>query len=239
MKKISLALASLFAATTASLAADLPSRTAPPMAPAPTISQMTFSGFYVGISGGWAQAEFKDKDSSGSLRGNGGLLGLTLGYNYLLTDRFVLGLEGDVSWMSARKKQTVVDQWTGGYSIGTGRVEQTFFATIRPRLGYTFGNWMPYITGGLAIADTKLKYSDASYVGTTLVFSEADSVSKTRTGWTIGGGVEVLLTQNLSAKLEYLYADFGSTRYHWNNGFSTGKVSIKDNIVRAGVNYRF
>lgn len=239
MKKISLAFVSVVALTTASFAADLPSRSTPPMAPAPTLSQMTFAGFYVGISGGWGQAEFKDKGSSTTHRGNGGLLGVTAGYNYVLNNRFVLGLEGDVSWMNARKKSTDASSGPGFSYLGTGQAEQTLFATIRPRVGYTFGNWMPYLTGGLAIADTKLKYSDAFYVGTTRTYSASDSVSKTRTGWTIGGGVEVLLTQNLSAKVEYLYADYGSARYRWSDGSTTDKISLKNNIVRAGLNYRF
>ena len=61
-------------------------------------------------------------------------------------------------------------------------------------------------------------------------------------GWTIGGGTEVALGPNWSAKLEYLYVDLGTVN---NTVVVTGAPSLTDsarvqmNVVRAGVNYRF
>jgi outer membrane immunogenic protein len=40
------------------------------------------------------------------------------------------------------------------------------------------------------------------------------SASKTAVGWTIGAGLEFGLTQNISAKAEYLYFDLGSDTYN-------------------------
>ncbi|MGN6748900.1 MAG: outer membrane protein, partial [Xanthobacteraceae bacterium] len=64
----------------------------------------------------------------------------------------------------------------------------------------------------------------------------------TPSGWTIGGGTEVALGPNWSARLEYLYVDLGRVN---NTIVVTGAPSLTDsariqmNVVRAGVNYRF
>lgn len=59
----------------------------------------------------------------------------------------------------------------------------------------------------------------------------------TRVGWTVGAGVERKFTRNWSAKLEYLYMDFGSKTC-----FGTANqadVSFHDHVLRAGFNYAF
>ena len=73
--------------------------------------------------------------------------------------------------------------------------------------------------------------------------------SKTRVGWTIGGGVEYAVTNNVTIKGEYLYADLGSSNFNrlgntasaiaFPGVFVTGKVSYNASIFRAGVNYKF
>ena len=78
--------------------------------------------------------------------------------------------------------------------------------------------------------------------------ANAFSNSSTRAGWTIGAGVELKLSANWSAKLEYLYVDLGSV----SNTFATtipalgggflgvsGSSRVSDNILRAGLNYKF
>ena len=67
------------------------------------------------------------------------------------------------------------------------------------------------------------------------------SSSATKTGWTVGAGLEAALTNNWTAKVEYLYVDLGS----FNCGLAcsgvltTDKVSFNANLLRAGVNYKF
>jgi outer membrane immunogenic protein len=63
-----------------------------------------------------------------------------------------------------------------------------------------------------------------------------------RHGWTAGGGIEVMLAGNLSAKVEYLYMDFGTHDGSWTlTGLPTitDSTRLQSNIVRGGVNYRF
>lgn len=89
---------------------------------------------------------------------------------------------------------------------------------------------MPYFTGGWT-------YGHGELSGTSTVTSF--SGSKSYSGWTIGAGVEWAFYNNWSAKLEYLYIDFGDgpTISETGGGFASGKLT--DNVVRAGVNYKF
>src|SRR5262249_46948379 len=97
-----------------------------------------------------------------------------------------------------------------------------WFSTLRGRLGYAMNNILFYGTLGFAFGGGSLN------VG-------ALSESKTHTGWAGGVGVEVGLTQNWSAKVEYLYVGLGERGYTLtgvNNGFDM-------NMLRLGVNYHF
>jgi outer membrane immunogenic protein len=82
------------------------------------------------------------------------------------------------------------------------------------------------------------------------------SITDTRSGFTVGGGIEFGMTENLSAKLEYDFLDFGTKTYNFNNlGFTpagavagaaltpngAAPMSIKSftQLITAGLNYRF
>lgn len=149
--------------------------------------------------------------SGGGSFGSGsdaGIVGGTLGYN-MQTGPWVFGLEGDMNWLSHT----------------SAAVRNNWLATVRGRVGYAMGatgSWMPYITGGVAFGDVS---NAVAGVG---------MVSDTKTGWTLGGGVEAALAGPWTAKLEYLYVDLG-------DGPTLAGVgsNYHTNIVRAGLNYRF
>lgn len=68
------------------------------------------------------------------------------------------------------------------------------------------------------------------------------SSADNRTGWTVGGGIEVAFALSWSAKLEYLYVDFGDRNFNWVAvplPPITDTAHLTMNVVRAGVNYRF
>ena len=99
---------------------------------------------------------------------------------------------------------------------------------MRGRIGYAADRFMPFVTGGAAFGDIR-----ASTPG----FA---TQSSTNAGWTLGGGIEGAITQNWTAKVEYLYVDLGNFNCGLNCGAGvTNNVSFKTNILRAGVNYRF
>jgi outer membrane immunogenic protein len=201
-------------------AADLGRRYEPPPAfVAPAVA--SWSGFYVGINGGYGWATSDWTAPAVSTEPGGGVVGGTIGYNFQ-AGGFVFGLEGDVDW--ADMKGSVA------CSGGSCESKADWFATARGRIGYAgWSNWLPYLTGGAAFAGLK---ATNGVIGT--------SAAKTQTGWTLGGGVEYALLPNWSVKLEYLYADLG--KFDCGTACSAtvpDDVDFKANIVRAGLNYRF
>jgi len=101
-------------------------------------------------------------------------------------------------------------------------------APLRPWPAHAFDRWLPYVTGGLAVGD--IRAATPGFVGAT----------NTSAGWTAGAGIEFALPGNWSAKAEYLYVDLGKFNCGTAcNGLPTDNVSMHDNVVRAGVNYRF
>lgn len=206
---LGLAIAALLAAPIAANAADL--GPAPSYkAPAYVSPAFSWSGFYVGLNGGygWGSLDF---DGGGSLDPKGLLIGGTLGYN-LQTGSWVWGIEGDIDYTTMKD------------DVGGVEGSVPLFGTVRGRVGYAgWANFMPYITGGAAFAQVKI---DAGAAG---------NETNTRIGWTIGGGFEYALWSSWSVKLEYLYADLGK----FSCDICGTDVSYKTNIVRAGVNYRF
>jgi len=202
-------------------AADLsvaPLYKAPPPAMAPAYN---WSGFYLGINGGGGWGHSNWDASATRINTSGGLVGGTAGYNWQLGNA-VLGIEGDIDWANLKGTNT-----STLCPLGCS-TSDTWLSTVRGRAGYAFGNVLPYVTGGLAVGD--IRAATPGFVGAT----------NTSAGWTAGAGLEVGLTGNWSAKAEYLYVDLGRFNCGVNcNGLPTDNVSMHDNVVRAGVNYRF
>jgi outer membrane immunogenic protein len=220
MQRVFLVLVSVAALTGTAAAADL-SRPAPQTYyKAPVVAPAyNWSGFYLGLNGGGAFGR-STWDTTGGFDISGGLVGATVGYNYQF-GQAVAGIDADIDWADISGSSTT--------NCVTGcKTSDTWLSTVRGRLGYAADRFMPFITGGLAAGD--IKASTPAFAG----------ASTDRAGWTIGGGLEFAITNNWSAKAEYLYVDLGK----FNCGLSCGvtatdNVSFTTNLVRAGVNYRF
>jgi outer membrane immunogenic protein len=222
MKRITLAAgAALLTAVLASpsLAADLPRKA--PIYVAPGFS---WTGFYVGINGGYGfgKADLSNTFGTESFNVNGALVGGTVGYN-LQTGSWVFGLEGDIdySWIKG------TDTTAGTICAGGCEFRNDWFATGRGRIGYAWDRFLPYVTGGAAFGDMK--------VGPTGGGTE----TKTKVGWTAGGGIEYAFLGAWSAKVEYLYADLGTATCSAATCGVDTDIKFKTNVVRAGINYRF
>ena len=116
-------------------------------------------------------------------------------------------------------------------------------------------HWLLYATGGLAVgeieshetfsATTTITAGSATgpVIGTPTIAATAASSNTTKAGWTLGGGVEWVLSGRWTAKLEYLYVDLGTVTntFIGLGSFSSLATSshVTDNILRVGVNYRF
>lgn len=216
----------------AALAADLPAR-APVYKATPVAPAFTWSGFYFGIEGGGAWGKSRQRSDVGDITNafnlNGGLIGGTYGTNWQFGS-WVLGMESDLSWTNYKGSASELP-----IPANTATTKQTWIGFDRGRVGYAWDRWMVFAAGGLA--ETRIEADTTSPLGT---LSEA----KYRLGWTAGGGVEWAFAQAWSAKVEYLYADFGSHTSYLNPvpvGFTNraGGVSLNENIVRVGINYHY
>jgi outer membrane immunogenic protein len=224
MKRVILAALAVVTMMGAANAADLPRRHAmPTKAPAYVEPGYDWTGFYAGINGGWGfgSSEWSAATATHSFDIDGGLVGGTVGYNYQM-GLWVLGLEGDIDWSDIRG--SAVNAPCLGVSCET---RNSWLATARGRIGYSFGRFMPYVTAGGAFGDVKM-----NPIG---LASQTD----TRAGWTAGGGVEFALTGPWTAKVEYLYVDLGNETCNAANCGIATSVDFTSNIVRAGLNYRF
>lgn len=214
-----LALLTSAALSSTALAADLPTK-APAYAPA---AAPIWNGFYVGVNVGYGRA----KTSSPELGDNtqqGFIGGGQLGYNWQFAPNWVFGVEGDFQGSAQNRSDTVT-----AFGI-TGTVDQKlpWFATARARFGYAAGPVLIYATGGAAWSEYK---AEVSALGITV------SSSATKTSWTAGGGLEWMFAPHWSTKVEYLYIDSGDQSVTLFDVPVHGRV--KDNIVRAGLNYHF
>jgi outer membrane immunogenic protein len=205
----------------------------------------SWTGFYVGLNGGGGIANTtSDFDVGGvpfaSVKNSltGWLGGGQIGFNWQAGPA-VFGVEAD--FQASDVDGTLSTPCPGVPCIIPVTASFTqripWFGTARGRLGFATPAWMIYATGGYAFAQVDTDAS-ASAPG----FAATLSQSEFRNGWTVGGGMEVKLAPNWSAKLEYLYLDFGSQNVAW---ALTGLPTINDsskitaNVVRAGVNYKF
>jgi outer membrane immunogenic protein len=226
-------------------AADLPPA-APPRAPVTYVPAVVpvynWSGFYIGLNGGWgfATGNINYTVSGGPLSGdtatgsghiNGGIFGGQIGAQYQ-ADWAVLGIEGDWDWSGQSKTDNV------GCGIGC-TVNRTIkigdVATIRARLGYAMDRVLVYGTGGVAFTQTS---DNITVNGGPTVFN----ASTWNTGWTAGAGVEFAFFQNWTAKVEYLYV--GSKLNQSGTipvigGTLTESGNFHDNLIRAGINFKY
>lgn len=222
----SLALVTLSAAP--ALAADLSARmhTKAPALPAPIY---TWTGFYIGGHIGGAFPSGNNLNSLGSVDGqdNRFLGGVQTGYNWQIAPKWVLGIEGDYSWLVG----------SNNASSATGVAynnSQRGLGSVSGRLGYTWGPGLLYVKGGYAFSDN---HETVTVLGVPTAFA---TNGNHRDGYTVGAGLEYMFMQNWSAKIEYQYYNFGETNFILPAQLAAaGRFTTEDHSVKAGVNYHF
>jgi len=196
--------------------------------------------------------------SSDSLRGVIG--GVQAGYNWQ-AGNWVAGLEGDIQMSGqgatptyvcpgAACNPTIVDFDAPVTAKLVQGQKLDSFGTLRGRLGSTITpDVIAYATGGLAVGAirTAITLSGVSFDadGNPFPFDAPFSVLKIKPGWTVGAGLEARLFGNVTGKVEYLYMDFGTVSASVTNAMNATPITfsasshVTENIVRAGVNYKF
>jgi outer membrane immunogenic protein len=231
--------------------------------PAPAISN-AWSGFHLGANGAYGWGDVNTSNGSltttGPLVGvglnsfpsttfpggerhfdlKGGAAGVQAGYDWQ-AGPVVLGIEADFQGGDIRGKDAFLGSAAGPAYSSTTHIY--WFGTARARLGYAYGRWLPYITGGFAYGGMKsnLEIQPGSLaVPRGPAFKK--SVSKTGIGYAAGAGVELALSQDWTVKAEYLHIDLGTNTFIYDFGASGSTRSdahARFNVVRVGFDFRF
>ena len=141
------------------------------------------------------------------------------GYNWQFTEKFLAGLEADIQGAGVRGGGLAnVTAAPGGFAVTSATLRRSleYFGTVRGRLGFAVTpTILVYATGGLAYGGANVTSAMAQSLTPSLLIADVakGDLYENRVGWTIGGGGEMALGHNLSAKLEYLYYDLGSASF--------------------------
>jgi outer membrane immunogenic protein len=218
MNRIAAALSLLLLVADANrvFAADMPLPA--PVSPPPVVGTIAppydWRGFYIGINGGYGFGTSSWSDplnafgTSGNFNTRGALVGGTLGGNFQM-GAFVAGLEADMDWQGLKGSSssgfctslaTSAPGGVAGPAAGLScQTRSDWLGTVRGRLGFAVDHFLFFGTGGLAFGGIQTGLTNFPLVG-----------ANGQLGWTAGAGVEVDLTDWLTAKVEYLYVNLGT-----------------------------
>lgn len=185
-------------------------------APAMAQPAQPFNGAYVGIQGGWQQDRqtLEIGAAQASTSKDGFSYGGQIGYDFRVSPSVVFGIEAA---LTGRTGENFIDDGFDVYRLTQGRTIST-----TARLGFmTDPQGLLYARGGYANAGFNLDDGGTRF-------------SENRDGWTIGAGYERALTQNVSARLEYGYSDFGRDQLT-----TAADLKYRRHAVNAGLNLRF
>jgi outer membrane immunogenic protein len=173
-----------------------------------------------------------------------------LGFNWQVAPQWVLGVEAD--WGVADKTTTLagvsypVSSFMGGLATETFSVKTTWDASARGRVGFlTNPSVLVYATGGAAWLHAESTASCNTLPACPGFAPVTITNSHTKTGWTVGGGLEAMLWGNWIARGEYRYADFGTisntdVRTLGPNVFTVNyDLRIKTHTATFGLAYKF
>jgi outer membrane immunogenic protein len=280
MKKIALGLAILAGVATGgpAIAADLPMKAPPP----PPAVVYDWSGFYVGAqfggkwnNDGWTTTCINaggpplgtcgsplslivfpgapDATAGQSFTNSGFRWGFYGGYNYQVTQSWLVGVEGDIGFYN---RSTTVGFIPGCATAACGAFPPPFFgdsttvrnngdASLRGRLGFiATPDTLIYGTGGVAWQRVGETVICNGTTGAICNFTPPTEVQqKTLLGWTLGGGLEWKVWQNWILRGEYRYSEFQSFSpvFFANSGIAEihADIKVRSQIATFGVAYKF
>lgn len=187
-----------------------------------------WSGAYIGIQAGgrWAEESVSGDTSSGplslSIKPNGGLIGGYAGYNYQIGS-VVLGAEVSAAF------NPVSYRWNMSFTDYHDKAKA--LTSINARFGYAVDRTLLYATGGWSHA----KYSTSMRPDNSGIGFVTYDESFSRNGFNIGLGAEYAFTDNLIARAEYRYYNFGKVTYQADGG----QAKYKQQTAILGLAYKF
>ncbi|MGP0092978.1 MAG: outer membrane protein [Xanthobacteraceae bacterium] len=222
-------IATAISLTGSAMAADLAVKAPPPF--------WSWTGCYAGlnIGLGWSKIGMADGrgDSLDIANGAGAAGGGQVGCDYQLSKSWVIGIEGEFD--ATKFEGNALDPSQQIFS----NTKIPWTSTVTGRLGYAIEPiTLLYVRGGAAF--TRDELNEFSNVGPNLAL--LGSFKDSRTGWTVGGGIEHKFWGPVTAFAEYNYLQFGTatttTTALTPFGFAPGiKASETVHEVLFGVNF--
>jgi outer membrane immunogenic protein len=202
------------------VAADLPTK-----ARVPPPALYNWTGCYGGGHFG-SLFEHQDWGTLGSDDGTGLVVGGQVGCNYQIST-WVFGIQGDAAWSDT--SATHPDQVNAGL---TDQSKIDLLSSVTGRFGYAWDRLLTYVKAGGAWKHDKydILFPD------TATFATA---SETRSGWTVGGGFEYAITNNLTMFFEYDHYDFGTRTAGLTSVTGASQlvdIGERDSLVKVGAN---
>lgn len=132
--------------------------------------------------------------------------------------RFVVGIEGDGAWSDADSSHSgIPGTWSTDFGPGlnSSRIESAWDASMRVRAGFLLTpTLLVYSTGGLALLGQEVSVScEGAFPEGWCITHHEESQTAILTGWTLGGGIEKMLTPDWVLRAEYRYSDYGTRSY--------------------------
>jgi high affinity Mn2+ porin len=243
--------------TGSAVASDMPVK-----APPPAATVYDWTGLYVGGHVGYAAGSSHwsamptgaaGPAQSGSLdlfnsfnafNGMGSYFeGFQAGYNSMLPSRWLFGVEADVSFPSTITGSSTLSSATSGTASYAETVE--FSGTLRGRVGYAPNlgttHWLLYATGGFAWSYdqfTRTQIAGLPAGGSAVPGQTENLFMVPRTGGVVGAGVELALPSNWTARLEYLFTDYGNRSVTFPAGAQRFNSDLNVSELRFGLNYK-
>lgn len=193
--------------------------------PAPPVVVIDYGnnwdGAFIGAFAGYGWGSVTDEDGYFSLPDTdadltGWQVGVSAGYNFTFSEALVAGVVGDIAWSDL----------SGDVADDGSSFDADWTGSIRGRLGFDGGAFLPYLTAGVAFAN-----------GTLTDVTNSLEDSQTHIGWTFGAGVEYALADNISLDLLYRFTDYGSQDYDLSP--DTVSTNVTTSVITAGLNFSF
>lgn len=197
---------------------------------------------------------------------SGGVGGGSIGCNWR-SHQWVFGIEADYDDENISRSESAVGP-LGSYLpgkasvtlsdfVGTANEQVTlgWLSTVRGRIGFALQDrLLLFATGGLATGDIKSQGS-VNLSNNTFYETWSGSNATVKSGYTLGGGAEWVLSDHWTAKMEYLWYDLGHSSHPLNcitgnlggapcNPFiyptlGNSLSEVNGSIFRLGVDYQF
>lgn len=210
IKTVLLASLAAIAISTPTLAAD--ADFTPPEAPLATVEAapgFSWAGGYAGVHTGYGFGE-ASRERFGSASVDGARFGGFAGYNWQMSNGFVVGLEADLNY----------DWNEGKANFARHKIETGLNGSGRIRAGYAMDRALVFAAAGVAATEFK-------------AFDPCFDDKGTAVGWTVGAGVDFALTDRMFTRVEYRYNDFGTTN------IAGADIDFNQHVINVGFGVKF